>query len=93
MPVEIVGFPGFLAAYEEIIDEKEDKEDSDSDKRLPVMKLNEEILVSKYLFEGHETKPPARYTEPTLVKKLEELGMADLLPLHQLFKLFKIAGM
>ena len=70
-----VVFPGFLAAYEEIIDEKEDKEDSDSDKRLPVMKLNEEILVSKYLFEGHETKPPARYTEPTLVKKLEELGI------------------
>ena len=70
-----VVFPGFLAAYEEIIDEKEDKEDSDSDKRLPVMKLNEEILVSKYVFEGHETKPPARYTEPTLVKKLEELGI------------------
>jgi DNA topoisomerase-1 len=70
-----VVFPGFLAAYEEIIDEKEDKEDSDSDKRLPSMKLNEEISVEKYVFEGHETKPPARYTEPTLVKKLEELGI------------------
>ena len=52
-----------------------DKEDSDSDKRLPSMKLNEEISVDKYVFEGHETKPPARYTEPTLVKKLEELGI------------------
>ena len=70
-----VVFPGFLAAYEEIIDEKEDKEDSDSDKRLPSMKLNEEISVDKYVFEGHEIKPPARYTEPTLVKKLEELGI------------------
>ena len=39
------------------------------------MKIGQDVLANKYLCEGHETKPPARYTEPTLVKKLEELGI------------------
>jgi DNA topoisomerase-1 len=67
-----VTFPGFLAAYADVTDETSDDE---SDKRLPPMKVGQEVAVSKYLCEGHETKPPARYTEPTLVKKLEELGI------------------
>jgi DNA topoisomerase-1 len=68
----VVTFPGFLAAYADVTDETSDDE---SDKRLPPMKVGQEVAVSKYLCEGHETKPPARYTEPTLVKKLEELGI------------------
>ncbi|GBL33327.1 DNA topoisomerase 1 [Actinomycetota bacterium] len=39
------------------------------------MSVGEKIKVNEYSCEGHETKPPARYTEPTLVKKLEELGI------------------
>jgi DNA topoisomerase-1 len=39
------------------------------------MSVGEKISVTQYQCEGHETKPPARYTEPTLVKKLEELGI------------------
>ena len=39
------------------------------------MKVGDYIKVTNYTCEGHETKPPARYTEPTLVKKLEELGI------------------
>jgi len=39
------------------------------------MKIGQDVIATKYLCEGHETKPPARYTEPTLVKKLEELGI------------------
>ena len=39
------------------------------------MRENQEITVNEYKCESHETKPPARYTEPTLVKKLEELGI------------------
>jgi DNA topoisomerase-1 len=68
----VVTFPGFLAAYEEITDEKNDEE---TDKRLPAMTIGQEMTVTEYTCESHETKPPARYTEPTLVKKLEELGI------------------
>ena len=68
----VVTFPGFLAAYEEISDEKSEEE---SDKRLPAMTVGQNISVNEYICEPHETKPPARYTEPTLVKKLEELGI------------------
>jgi len=72
----VITFPGFLAAYEEIVDDKtSDDEAADSDKRLPPMAIGDSIKVSNYICEGHETKPPARYTEPTLVKKLEELGI------------------
>ena len=68
----VVTFPGFLAAYEELNDEKNEDE---SDKRLPAMVIGQSVSVTQYICEAHETKPPARYTEPTLVKKLEELGI------------------
>jgi DNA topoisomerase-1 len=73
----IVTFPGFLAAYDEVPseDNKENKDEEASDKRLPVMSEGQKVKVNELLTEGHETKPPARYTEPTLVKKLEELGI------------------
>jgi DNA topoisomerase I len=69
----IITFAGFLAAYEDIVEDKADVEDTD--RRLPAMSVGEKIKVNEYSCEGHETKPPARYTEPTLVKKLEELGI------------------
>ena len=68
-----IAFAGFLAAYEDIVEEKADSDEGD--RRLPAMSVGEKIDVSEYSCEGHETKPPARYTEPTLVKKLEELGI------------------
>lgn len=69
----VITFAGFLAAYEDIVEDKSDVEDTD--RRLPAMSVGEKIKVNEYSCEGHETKPPARYTEPTLVKKLEELGI------------------
>jgi DNA topoisomerase-1 len=69
----VLTFAGFLAAYEEIVEDKTEAEDTD--RRLPAMSVGEKISVKEYTCEGHETKPPARYTEPTLVKKLEELGI------------------
>ena len=69
----VITFPGFLAAYDDLVDEKEGEESED--KRLPAMNVGQSIKVEEYSCEGHETKPPARYTEPTLVKKLEELGI------------------
>jgi DNA topoisomerase-1 len=70
----VITFPGFLAAYEDIADESAPDVEDDS-KKLPPMKQGDTIAVSNYSCEGHDTKPPARYTEPTLVKKLEELGI------------------
>ncbi len=67
----VITFPGFLAAYD---DSGEEKSEEDG-KRLPAMAVGQSISVDDYLSESHETKPPARYTEPTLVKKLEELGI------------------
>lgn len=69
----VITFPGFLAAYDDLVDEKEGEESED--KRLPAMSIGQSVKVDEYSCEGHETKPPARYTEPTLVKKLEELGI------------------
>jgi DNA topoisomerase-1 len=67
----VITFHGFLAAYDETTDEKSE----DEDRRLPPMTVGQAIKVAEYNCEGHDTKPPARYTEPTLVKKLEELGI------------------
>ncbi|MCX6429696.1 MAG: type I DNA topoisomerase, partial [Actinobacteria bacterium] len=70
----VLTFPGFLAAYDDsILEEKTDEESED--RRLPAMTVGQTIKVADYACEGHDTKPPARYTEPTLVKKLEELGI------------------
>lgn len=77
----VITFHGFLAAYDDTTgdksDEKSDEEtgEENKDRRLPAMSLGQAIKVAEYTCEGHETKPPARYTEPTLVKKLEELGI------------------
>jgi len=70
----VLTFPGFLAAYEDVVSD-ENKDEESSDKRLPAMTIGQSVKVNEFTCEGHETKPPARYTEPTLVKKLEELGI------------------
>jgi DNA topoisomerase-1 len=71
----VVTFPGYLAAYEEIVDDKSADLDDEVEMRLPPMKSGDVMAVSRFVGEGHQTKPPARYTEPSLVKKLEELGV------------------
>jgi DNA topoisomerase-1 len=70
----VITFPGFLAAYDDIATD-ENKDEESEDRRLPAMTVGQSVKVHEYSCEGHETKPPARYTEPTLVKKLEELGI------------------
>jgi DNA topoisomerase-1 len=70
----VITFPGFLAAYDDIATD-ENKDEESEDRRLPAMTIGQAVKVDEYTCEGHDTKPPARYTEPTLVKKLEELGI------------------
>ncbi|CAB4366913.1 unannotated protein [freshwater metagenome] len=70
----VITFAGFLAAYDDIATD-ENKDEESEDRRLPAMSIGQSVKVDEYSCEGHDTKPPARYTEPTLVKKLEELGI------------------
>ncbi|WOP20209.1 type I DNA topoisomerase [Raineyella sp. LH-20] len=65
-----ITFPGFLRAYVESVD---DGMADDSQRRLPQLAEGRTVDVAALEPQGHETKPPARYTEPSLVAKLEEL--------------------
>ena len=65
-----ITFPGFLKAYVESVD---DGMADDSQRRLPQLAEGQAVDVLGITAQGHETKPPARYTEPSLVAKLEEL--------------------
>ncbi|MFZ9108367.1 MAG: type I DNA topoisomerase [Ilumatobacteraceae bacterium] len=67
-----ITFPGYRAVYEEL---DEDKSDDDAEAILPALKVGDSVSVAELTAVGHSTTPPARYTEPTLVKKLEELGI------------------
>jgi DNA topoisomerase-1 len=71
-----ITFPGFLRAYVEDTDDNEDGEGKDdSEKRLPQLAAHDALNSREFTAEGHTTSPPARYTEPSLVKALEELGV------------------
>jgi DNA topoisomerase I len=67
-------FPGFLRAYVEGSDDPEG-EIGDQETLLPQLKLGQALEPLAVEAEGHETKPPWRYTEASLVKKLEEEGI------------------
>ncbi len=72
----VVDFPGFLKLYEEGRDEKQDaKSSGDEDRRLPKVSKGEGLTNEKVRPVQHFTEPPPRYSEATLVKKLEELGI------------------
>jgi DNA topoisomerase I len=72
----VITFRGFLAAYEEGRDEeRHGRSEAETERRLP--KLSEGVGLDTLRAEaqGHQTNPPARYTEATLVKALEEKGI------------------
>ena len=71
-----ITFKGFLAAYvEEVDDQAEVAEREDSEKRLPAVSVGQALRTLGLDPDGHTTSPPARYTEASLVKQLEELGI------------------
>ncbi|WP_336250689.1 type I DNA topoisomerase, partial [Stomatohabitans albus] len=69
-----ITFPGFLRAYVEGSDDP-DAQLSDKDVILPEMKAGDVFTAKTVRAEGHDTRPPARFTEASLVQKLEELGV------------------
>ena len=64
-------FDGFMAVY---IEDNDDEKESD-DVKLPSLNINDKIDIKSLKTEQHFTQPPARFTEASLVKKLEELGI------------------
>src|SRR5690606_14847927 len=69
----IVTFQGFLLAYEESADENEETEKTDdAEVRLPQLEEGNTLRQGEIVAAGHQTNPPARYTEASLVKVLEE---------------------
>ena len=74
----VITFRGFLAAYEEGRDEavtKKRKEVAEEERRLPRLSQGVPLAVLRAEPDGHETLPPPRYTEATLVKAMEEKGI------------------
>ncbi len=68
-----VVFDGWFKVYQDQRDE--DSEDSDENRRLPAVKEKDALTKQDIKPEQHFTQPPPRYTEASLVKKLEELGI------------------
>ena len=64
-------FDGFMKVYTEDKDDEEDNKES----KLPVLNIGDTIQITELLPEQHFTQAPPRYTEASLVKKLEELGI------------------
>ncbi len=69
-----ITFPGFLRAYVEGSDDP-DAELDDKEKHLPPVEEGQSLENREFTPKGHETSPPARFTEASLVKRLEDLGV------------------
>ena len=67
-----ITFYGFLKAYVESVEETDGHSD-DEQTRLPRLVAGQRLRPESVTASGHETRPPTRYTEPSLVAKLEEL--------------------
>lgn len=67
----VLKFDGFLALYQESRDDEEDEDGS----RLPPLTIGDALSRKSVSASQHFTEPPPRYTEATLVKKMEELGI------------------
>ena len=70
-----ITFAGFLKAYVETVDELAGGEADDAERRLPHLSEGQRLDANELTPDGHSTNPPARYTEASLVKALEELGI------------------
>ncbi|MGH9129726.1 MAG: type I DNA topoisomerase [Acidimicrobiales bacterium] len=71
---KVITFPGFLRAYVEGADDPEAALE-DREVRLPALAVGDPLAAEALEAEGHETQPPPRYTEASLIKSLEDLGV------------------
>jgi DNA topoisomerase-1 len=71
----VITFRGFLAAYEEGRDEERVADPTKREAKLPELTEGQALTLTEVDAKGHETSPPPRYTEASLVKALEELGI------------------
>ncbi len=73
---QVIKFDGFLKLYREDFDDpNEAGEDDDESRRLPVMSQGETLDKKSIAADQHFTEPPPRYSEASLVKRMEELGI------------------
>jgi DNA topoisomerase-1 len=70
-----ITFPGFLKAYVETVDDLAGGEADDAESRLPQLRQGQRVDATRLTADGHATNPPARYTEASLIKALEDLGI------------------
>ena len=70
-----ITFAGFLKAYVETVDDQAGGEADDAESRLPQLTQGQRVDAIELTPDGHSTNPPARYTEASLIKALEELGI------------------
>lgn len=71
----VITFRGFMLAYEESKDEERNAPTDATESKLPPLEEGQKLALVEVEAKGHETTPAARYTEASLVKKLEELGI------------------
>ena len=71
----VVTFRGFLAAYEEGHDESRNGDDNEQESKLPNLTVGQTLNIEEIFAKDHQTTPPPRYTEASLVKALEEDGI------------------
>ena len=71
----VVTFRGFMAAYEESQDEPRNEDDQEKESKLPNLEIGQALDAIDVTAKNHQTSPPPRYTEATLVKALEEDGI------------------
>ena len=71
----VITFRGFLLAYEEGRDEDRNQDSPPAEAKLPPLEVGQKLTLSEVDASGHETSPPPRFTEASLVKALEELGI------------------
>ena len=72
---QVIKFDGFLKLYREDLDDPNEAGEDDESRRLPAMSASEKLDKKSIEASQHFTEPPPRYSEASLVKRMEELGI------------------